>query len=452
MPDIDRASRYGVAGVSALAAIAAIAAAMTLSPLAMGAGERGSAKDASPTTSPTSPAEGKKEPEEATSSQEDAVPPSPSHDEVVEHCLARIRDASTAGLGGINLRLAYAYPSVDVAAYHPYVPAYEASVAGMQVVVLVPEGATGERSLMFVHGGAYVAQLQEEHMWLASSIAEATGAVVYIPVYPLASATTDYEDTYPPMVELYRRLVADGGEKGLTVFGDSAGAGLATGICEHGAEDGLPQPSHLVLLSPWANVTEQPWMGLDVAADAWSGQQGGGGQRQWQVSPVYGDVSVLGRVTILNGELDGLSKSIKAFYHQLRGSNVDCMLVSEPGEIHDYAYMTGREAACRAFNLICSIVSGEAAGDGREWADVLSRDEDDTQVGDADTISVTADPAAIGGQPLSTEAKPAVADDPSTVADGTGNSTGPDGDDAREFSAWPGASPRVPAGMRGEDA
>ena len=428
--------RYRVAGIATAATVAAVAAAVALWLVPRAIGANVNPRGDSPQPAVATPVDAS--PDKGSQAEE-----RPSHEDVAGKCLARIGDAARTGMPD-----SYAYPFVDVNAYHPLVPAYETAVAGMQVIVLVPEQPAEGRSLMFVHGGAYVAQLQEEHMWLASSIARATGAVVYIPVYPLASATTSYTDTYPPMVELYRRLVADGGEKGLTLFGDSAGAGLATGICEHGAEERLPQPERLILLSPWANVTEQPWMGLDVAANAWSGQTGGGGQRQWQVSPVYGNVSVLDKVTILNGELDGLASSIQAFYHQLRGNNVDCTLVSEPGEIHDYAYMVGRSASQRAFNLICSIVSGEAAGADGEWSETLSRDVREATpqegIGDAEVVGDASRTPSRQATALSTGTPLSTTSDASTgiagkAAEGDASEAMP-----REFSAWPGFSPRLP--------
>lgn len=251
----------------------------------------------------------------------------------------------------------------------------EEDVAGMQVLVLARsfEGdLSGSRRILFIHGGAFVSQLTTEHIWLAARFAKATGAVVYLPAYPVANDYTDYTDTYPPMFELYRRVCEQAPDGGFFVLGDSAGAGLAIGLCQLVAQtDGMRQPDNLILASPWANVTVQPWEGLSGAATAWAGSADA--QRTWQVSPTYGRMDKLRRVTIYNGENDGMSESIQMLYHQLRGSNVDCQIVNEHDSTHDYVYLLPRDDACRAFNLICASITGRLSPQDSDmtWVDAI---------------------------------------------------------------------------------
>lgn len=257
----------------------------------------------------------------------------------------------------------YAYPSRSTDIGGLPVEMREEDVSGMQVLVLSSSfdgDLSGKRKVLFVHGGAFVSQLTTDHIWLASYIAKATGAVVYLPSYPVADDHTDYRDTYPPMFDLYRRISEQTNPEDFFVFGDSAGAGLAMGLCQLVSQtDGMRQPANLILVSPWANVSEQPWDGLGDAADAWSG--GDSSQHDWQVSPVYGQMRGLSRVTIYNGEKDGLSDSIEKLYRQLRGNNIDCQLIEEHDAIHDYPYLLPRPEAIRAFNLICSSIAGRVS-------------------------------------------------------------------------------------------
>lgn len=253
----------------------------------------------------------------------------------------------------------YSYPSRDFSTEGLPVEMREEDVSGMQVFILANsfEGdLSGKKKVLLVHGGAFVNQLTTDHLWFAAHIAKATGAVVYLPAYPIANESSSYRSTYPPMFDLYRFVSEKSGPGNFFVLGDSAGAGLAIGLCQLVSQtEGLEQPANLILISPWANVSIQPWDGLEGAADAWAGD---GSQKAWQVSPIYGSMGGLRRVTIYNGEADGLADSIEMLYHQLRGNNVDCQLISMRNAVHDYAYLLPRDEAIKTFNLICSSITG----------------------------------------------------------------------------------------------
>lgn len=278
---------------------------------------------------------------------------------------------------GYYIRHRYSYPSRDFTAEGLPVEMREEDVAGMQVFILADSfdrDLSDKKKVLLIHGGAFVGQLTTEHLWFAAQIAKATDSVVYLPAYPVANENSNYLATYPPMFDLYRLISEQTPEESFFVLGDSAGAGLAMGLCQLVAQtptEGLRQPANLILISPWANVTVQPWEGLSGAADVWAGA--GESQKTWKVSPTYGNMSGLRRVTIYNGENDGLADSIEMLYHQLRGNNIDCQLVSMRNADHDYPYRLPGAEAMKSFNLICSSITGRLSPQDNDmtWTEIL---------------------------------------------------------------------------------
>lgn len=110
--------------------------------------------------------------------------------------------------------------------------------------------------LLYLHGGGYVFGSPRTHRNLVSRISHVTG---------LPALSLDYrlppEATLPAPIEdalaAYRELLAGGRDpRTIVVAGDSAGGNLALALSLHAAEEGLPQPAALVLLSPWADLTQ----------------------------------------------------------------------------------------------------------------------------------------------------------------------------------------------------
>ena len=168
---------------------------------------------------------------------------------------------------------------------------------------VTPRDRPTHRAAVYLHGGAYVAEIAPQHWALISALADA-GVRVDVPHYGLAPQHT-HRDAYPFVTEVYRRLLDDVDADTVTLAGDSAGGGLALGLAQTLAGQGLPQPRRIVLLSPWLDLTisnpdvptveeRDPWLssrGLRVVGEAWAG----------------GDDPTDPRLSPLNGPLDGLA-------------------------------------------------------------------------------------------------------------------------------------------------
>ena len=97
-------------------------------------------------------------------------------------------------------------------------------------------------------------------------------------------------------------------------MGDSAGGGLSLGFAIYLKELSLPQPKEIVLFSPWVDIaTDNPEISLYEPFDPFLKQSGiqevakflaGEELKQPLVSPLFGDLSGLGRISIYIGTHD----------------------------------------------------------------------------------------------------------------------------------------------------
>lgn len=109
-------------------------------------------------------------------------------------------------------------------------------------------------TILFFHGGAYVAGSATESLSLSSQIGVAAGAKVVSVDYRLAP-----EHPFPAGVQdalnVYAQLIEDGTKPESIVFaGASAGGGLAISLLIAAKAQGLPMPAACVVFSPWIDL------------------------------------------------------------------------------------------------------------------------------------------------------------------------------------------------------
>ena len=116
------------------------------------------------------------------------------------------------------------------------------------------EGDT-ERVVLYLHGGAFVAESPHTHRALLAKLCRRARARGFYLSYRLAP-----EHPYPAASDdclaAYRFLLGSGVDPGrLVIAGDSAGGNLAVGTAMRIRDLGLPRPAALVLLSPVLDAT-----------------------------------------------------------------------------------------------------------------------------------------------------------------------------------------------------
>lgn len=129
------------------------------------------------------------------------------------------------------------------------------SLEGLPAEWLTPPGFKGKRTLLYFHGGGFVAGSLNSSRNLAAHIALAGDIRVLNVEYRLAP-----ENPYPAAVEdaltAYRWLLDQGVVPGkIAVGGDSAGGGLALGLMHWLRKGKHPFPGALALMSPATDAT-----------------------------------------------------------------------------------------------------------------------------------------------------------------------------------------------------
>ena len=240
---------------------------------------------------------------------------------------------------------------------------------GMPVYYLHPR-TPSNTTVIYLHGGGYISTAVSAHAWLVDHLARRTGADVVMPLYPLTPHHT-WQEAHRLVLDLYRRTVAENPGKRIILMGDSAGGGLAAVIALSLAEAGDTQPDELVLISPWVDITNtnpdiadyvdaDPLMAPEPLAEIGRSWAGSTPPTDWHLSPIYGDLSSLKKVTTFVGTREILLPDNALFHAKLLEAGVDSTLHVGEGLNHVYPMFPTPEGR-RARRDLVRLVTGELA-------------------------------------------------------------------------------------------
>ena len=230
---------------------------------------------------------------------------------------------------------------------------------GMQVFTFGDENA--ENTILFVHGGAYINEINYQHLLYFRLMSRKLNAYVLAPVYPLAPQHSAME-TFDVMTGLYEKLTA---RNNLILMGDSAGGGFVHSFCQYLKIIGLRQPDLTVTFSPWVDISmsgkydseNDPILGeigLREIGKSWAGDLD---TKDYRVSPIFGDNTNLPKTLIFAGDNEIFYKDIKKYYEDLKSKGVEARLITGPGLFHIYPLFPIPEAS-QAFKEIKKEMSG----------------------------------------------------------------------------------------------
>jgi epsilon-lactone hydrolase len=244
---------------------------------------------------------------------------------------------------------------------------WEATVTdiGFPCHVLTPRGRPVTRTLYYVHGGGYMAPIDPFHVRYATRLADAIGARVVMPDYPLAPEHT-WKDSHDALVDDAARWA--GSEGGAVLAGDSAGGGLALSMALSMRDRGLAQASSLVLHAPWVDLTTStpetfaadaidPWLFIgkvQAYAAWWAGSDADLGRPE--VSPGLGDLAGLPRALALYGTRDLLAPGCRLLARRAEEAGWDLTVVEEPDLIHVYGLLPFVPEGARAFRQVTEFL------------------------------------------------------------------------------------------------
>ena len=225
---------------------------------------------------------------------------------------------------------------------------------GFPVHELRVRGTDPGRAVLYLHGGGYVAHADPGHWRYVVRLARRLDARVVLPAYPLAPQWT-WRDSHPAVLSLFEQLAIES-PRGVVLAGDSAGGGFALALAQQLAARPGPQPTHLVLLSPWLDLTNaapgtaeanarDPWLRLTRLRLAGSWWAGGDDETRPEVSPLYGDPAGLPPTLMFCGTLDTFHPQCRELVHRAEGTGWDLAYVEEPDLLHVFPILPVPEAA-----------------------------------------------------------------------------------------------------------
>ena len=205
------------------------------------------------------------------------------------------------------------------------------------------------RKLLYIHGGSYIEEASYFQLRFAMKIAEKTNSTLVFPMYKLAPKGT-YKDMYPLIENLYMRLLKN--SKEINFLGDSAGGGFILSFSMYLRDKNIKQPNNIIAMSPWLDISlSNPDTYEDAKKDYMCGVDGtrycG---KLWiddldvknpLVSPMFGDVKNLSKITIITGGREVLKSDCHKFSKILTTNKIDHNFIEYKGQGHDFgAYPT----------------------------------------------------------------------------------------------------------------
>ena len=232
------------------------------------------------------------------------------------------------------------------------------------IYTLTPASATPVGSVVYLHGGGWVNEIVSQHWHLAAQIAAESSTVVTVPIYPLVPFGTaeDVMNRVVTIAEASRALYGP-----VVLAGDSAGGQIALSAAMALRDKSLILPA-TVLISPAVDLTfsnpripdvqpTDPWLGVPgglVFAKLWSGKRN---LTDPLVSPLFGDFTGLGTLTVFSGTRDILNPDARLLVAKAEAAGVEVHYTEKAGQLHDYPLLpTGVGASARR-DIVASITT-----------------------------------------------------------------------------------------------
>lgn len=210
-------------------------------------------------------------------------------------------------------------------------------------------------AVMFIHGGAYIMEMDSFHWHVVLDILNKTKCTLYIPIYKLAPVY-NYKNTDEFMIKSFEYLINRYGEKRINILGDSAGGQIALRLLDSVKYN----PNKTILVSPLAyldmdyemhcKMKELEKDDLILSVDFlqtvinW-----------WTLGEKlnYNDISSLKGVYIFIGTKEILYPQAL----RLKSEIITATLIEGKDLMHTWPYMPGDKSCIKGFSSICELLN-----------------------------------------------------------------------------------------------
>lgn len=228
-----------------------------------------------------------------------------------------------------------------------------------------------ESAFIYVHGGAFIAQINKIHWKAIRNIIKKTKATACVPIYPLSNPWySSCEDDVNFLINIYKEMLKTFKPENITIIGDSAGASLSLIVAQQFKLLKLPKPKNIILLSPGLNLNEV----IDKEKDYFRNHKEDvlngyilAAAHRWFVkfgddpaspiySPMFGDSKDIGYITLFVGTAEKFYSQCKEYHDKLNEQNIKHNYFERQNMFHIYPLFPLKESR-EDFNTIMKLIS-----------------------------------------------------------------------------------------------
>jgi acetyl esterase/lipase len=243
----------------------------------------------------------------------------------------------------------------------------EKEVNRRTVWVIQPKQQRSQKIILYVHGGGYISNLTKYDWGFIRELVDRTNCAIIVPDYPLAPSS-NYKDVYAFFDKLYPELLSENSNENIVLMGNSAGAGIALGFAQKLRNDQMPQPTQIILNSPWLDITmSNPEIASIERKDKLLGVKGlkMAGQlyaadldaTDYRVSPIYGDFSGLGKISIFIGTHDLFLADSRKFKQMMNVQGISVNYFEYPRMFHVWIVLTSLKESQHVIRQIEELIN-----------------------------------------------------------------------------------------------
>ena len=194
-------------------------------------------------------------------------------------------------------------------------------INGYCYYIMKPLRNVGQKHIIFLHGGGYVYEINSMHWEFLRKLSDALNCTITIPIYPLAPEHK-HQEVFEMILPIYKKIISDVKPKDIVIMGDSAGGGMSLALAELLKEKNLQQPGNIILISPALDMSLSnpkihevekldPMLAVPSLIDIGKWYGGGKGSKHYLISPIYGNLEELGKISLFTGTNDILYPDAK---------------------------------------------------------------------------------------------------------------------------------------------
>ena len=245
------------------------------------------------------------------------------------------------------------------------------TVNGFPCLIVQQQPQPARRAILYFFGGGMVIGPDKGDLPVIRKLGRETGCDVWFPFYPLCTEHCITE-TYEMVYVCYRQMIGLYGGGNVSTCGFSSGGALALGIAVHNNAKGrpLPQPRHIVAVSPgevpWNDAEKARMRALnasDVAIDYAFMEKvetfmrhGQADVPDYMISGSRGDFSGVGDIHFFYSSDEVLYGALPDFERACKQAKVPYTAFARPGMVHCYCMLPFFQEAKQDFAKIVEML------------------------------------------------------------------------------------------------